>query len=386
MATETIPTAAAAPTEPPPGASEVVCVPSARFFLRVVPVTLPATREEVASQVELALEALSPFPLAQLYHGHLWREGSTQALVFAAYRRRFSPEDLAEWDNAEWVVPAVAAAATLPGEAGLSVIFSDGGARCGLHWTAEGALPSHASVEPLPAEASPEDLARASAAVLARLPAGGRLVEWPVPPTVARDGDGRDMLATAGERTWRVAAEQAGTMDVRDKADLAALQRARARDIGLWRGFLGLLLALGILAVVEAARFGLQAWQTGRRAKIEEQRPAVEATMAAQALANRINELSTKRLRPFEMIGLVQAKPPSIYFLSVATSGLYTLEIQAQTNLPGDVDVYVSALRANPAFSSIEVPEQRSRDGVTLFRLVVVFKPESLNPAEGPRP
>jgi hypothetical protein len=387
MATETVPSAAAsaAPPDPASGAA-VVLAPSGRFFVRSVPVTLPATATEVAAQVELALETLSPFPVAQLYHGHLWREGATEVLVFAAYRRRFSPEDLDGWEDAEWVVPELAVAATLPGETGLTLLLSAPGACCGLHWTVAGGLPSHAVVEPIASEATPEEVARASEVVRTRLPAAARTLEWTAPPSVVPEGDARDMRVTAGDRNWRVPAAAVAAMDVRDKADLAALQRARARDVGLWRGFLGLLVALVVLGVVELSQVALGAWQAGRRAKVEEQRPAVEAIMAAQSLANRINELSTKRLRPFEMIGLVQAKPPSIYFLSVATSGLYTLEIQAQTGLPGDVDVYVSALRANPAFSSIDVPEQRSRDGVTLFRLVVVFKPESLTPAEPPRP
>lgn len=388
MATETAPTAAAASADSPARApaEAVVLAPSGRFFVRTVPITLPATPAEVASQVELALETLSPFPVAQLYQGHLWREGAAQAVVFAAYRRRFSAEELEAWAEAAWVVPTVAVAATAPGEPGLSVLFPDGGALCGLHWSSAEALPTHVIVEPLPPEATPEEVARASEGVRARLPAAARTVEWTALPAVMPEGDGADMLVAGGDRTWKVAAAQVAAMDVRDKADLAALQRARARDVGLWRGFLGLLGALLVLGAVELVQFGLGAWQSGRRAKIEEQRPEVERIMAAQSLANRINELSTKRLRPFEMIGLVQAKPPSVYFLSVATSGLYTLEIQAQTNLPGDVDVYVSALRANPAFRSIDVPEQRSRDGVTLFRLVIEFKPESLSVAEAARP
>ena len=64
-------------TAPPP---KVVLLPDAQFFTRVVPVEGVATAAEVAAQVELALEALAPFPLAQMYHGHFWKPGAKHAL------------------------------------------------------------------------------------------------------------------------------------------------------------------------------------------------------------------------------------------------------------------------------------------------------------------
>ena len=60
----------------------------------------------VAAQVELALEALAPFPLAQMYYGHFWKTGAANALVFAAYRKRFTAEQTEAWHDAEAVMPA----------------------------------------------------------------------------------------------------------------------------------------------------------------------------------------------------------------------------------------------------------------------------------------
>src|SRR5580658_8573017 len=91
---------------PPP---RVALLPDALFFVRAVPVpgaaaggpeTPPA---EVAAQVELALEGVSPFPLTQLYYGYFWLPGSSHALAFAAYRRRFTVEQVAAWQGAELV-------------------------------------------------------------------------------------------------------------------------------------------------------------------------------------------------------------------------------------------------------------------------------------------
>src|SRR5476649_1537947 len=91
---------------PPP---RVAVLPDAVFFSRAIPVSPDATREQVASEVGLALEALSPFPLAQLYFGYYWAPGASRALVFASYRRRFTAEQTAEWTSAQHVLPAFAA-------------------------------------------------------------------------------------------------------------------------------------------------------------------------------------------------------------------------------------------------------------------------------------
>ena len=90
---------------PPP---RVALLPDSAFFTRTIPVPEGATPAEVAAAVELGLEAASPFPLAQLYHGWYWRPSSPHAFAFAAYRRRFSADEVATWADAELVLPAFA--------------------------------------------------------------------------------------------------------------------------------------------------------------------------------------------------------------------------------------------------------------------------------------
>src|SRR5688572_22604919 len=90
---------------PPP---KIALLPDGVFFTRAVPITAGATAAEAATQVELALEAASPFPLAQLYYGWVWAPGAERAFVFAAYRRRFTVEQTADWQGAEVVLPAFA--------------------------------------------------------------------------------------------------------------------------------------------------------------------------------------------------------------------------------------------------------------------------------------
>ena len=91
---------------PPP---KVALLPDGLFFTRALPVAAGATSAEAAAQVELALEALSPFPIAQLFYGYFWTPGSETAFAFAAYRRRFTSDQIAAWTGAELVLPAFAA-------------------------------------------------------------------------------------------------------------------------------------------------------------------------------------------------------------------------------------------------------------------------------------
>ena len=52
-----------------PPAPKVVLLPDGMFFTRSIVIGAASTLADVTAQVELALETLSPFPPAQLYHG-----------------------------------------------------------------------------------------------------------------------------------------------------------------------------------------------------------------------------------------------------------------------------------------------------------------------------
>src|SRR5687768_5427343 len=92
-----------------PPLPRVVLLPDGMFFTRSIAIGTASTLADVTAQVELALETLSPFPPTQLYHGFYWPAGADRAFVFAAYRRRFTNEQLAGWENAELVMPSFAA-------------------------------------------------------------------------------------------------------------------------------------------------------------------------------------------------------------------------------------------------------------------------------------
>jgi hypothetical protein len=168
------------------------------------------------------------------------------------------------------------------------------------------------------------------------------------------------------------------SLDVRDKGELAARRRAHARDVILWRTFLGCAAAIVLSALLELALVGSSFWQRQRLALEARQTPVVESIMTSQSLATRIEELSNKRLLPFEMLALVNTvRPDTIQFMRTVTTGLYKLEVEAQTNASGDIDVFRSALNKLASCQKAEVVDPRSRDGVSTFKLVMTFRPEA---------
>jgi len=95
----------------------------------------------------------------------------------------------------------------------------------------------------------------------------------------------------------------------------------------------------------------------------------------------RIDELSSKRLMPFEMLAVLNSKrPPTIQFLRTVTSGLYKLDVEAQTNASGDINTYRAALNELPECEKAEVLDLRSRNDLSTFRLSVTFKPDAFKP------
>jgi len=370
-------------TSPPP--PRVVILPDAVFFSRSFAVPREATRAEVVSQVGLALEALSPFPLAQLFHGFYRPAGADRVLAFASYRRRFTADQLESWAGAEYVLPAFAAMLGCPFPAGSTVILAAPEGLTAISW-GDGPVPLQVLHQPLAPDA--DDAARAKArAELAAAAGGAAVADVALPPAAEPRRSDSEVAFRAGEHISRIPAGLAADLDVRDKADLQALGRARRRDLLLWRVTMGAAAACFLMALGEVALMGGGLWQGARKARMAAQGPTVERIMNEKDLAERINDLSTKRLLPLEMISLVSpgaAMPkaaPAIQFLRATASTLNTIQIEAQTNNAGEIAGYRTALEQAPACERVEIRDQRTHDNVVTFTLVVTFKPGALVPA-----
>lgn len=374
---------------PPP---RVALLPDALFFTRSVPIAAGATPAEAAAQAELALESLAPFPLAQLYYGSFWVPGAENALVFAAYRRRFTAEQTAEWGEAELVLPSFAAALGAEVAPGTTVLLASADALTAVQWD-KSPVPVRVVTEPLAAELADDDRARARSRLLDSLPGTARATEVAAP--LAADPAGRDgaLVFRAGAFVSSLAGPVAAQLDVRDKGELAARRNAQRRDVLLWRVALGavaalLLLAFGELGIIGARKF----WQQTRQAKVAAQTQRVEDIKKSHALANRIEELATKRLLPFEMLALLtedNRKPGEITFTSATAgtgTGLYTIVVDAATTSMGQLSTYVATLRRLPMIQSVETRDEKTRNDGGTFRLIIVFKPDTVKRADSIAP
>ena len=366
---------------PPP---KVALLPDSVFFVRAVPVSAEAEAAPggVAAQVELAMEGVSPFPLAHLYHGYYWVPGSPHALAFAAYRRRFTAEQVASWDGAEVVMPAFAALLGAEVAPATTVILASEGGLTAIHW-GDGPVPSRVSFQPLAAEATDEEKAAAREALIRSVGGAKAVVDPAGPPEAQSRRSDREIVFRSGELVSRLPLQAAAAADVRDKEQLASIRRARRRDEVIWRIGIGCVASFVVMAVLELALVGGGLWQRSRLRIVRFQQPVVDNIMTAQDLARKIGELSTRRLLPLEMIQMVHPRRfgTTIQFLSASTSGLTTLTVSAQTSNAGEISSYRNSLEALPACEKVEIRDLRSQNGNTSFTLVVTFKPDGLHPS-----
>lgn len=282
------------------------------------------------AQAELALEGHAPFPLAQLFWGCWIAPDRSRALVYAAHRRRFAPEETVAWEQADLVVPD-----TLP----------------------------------LLAAAPDEETRR-------------RLAAQPPPagtPRARRKGDQLhfELADAAGVSIATAISVRADldALDVRDRAFQQQRRRDRRQRELAWRLLLvaGGLVAAAVVLEVAGLTFSLLA--RAQRLRATAQAVVVQKLETAQTLASRVDDLTHRRLRFFEMLATVNAaRPHSIQFTRSGSGGRNTLEIEAQTSSSDDVDAFQAALRKLAELEKADVRDLRARDGVTTFTLSVVFK------------
>jgi hypothetical protein len=371
---------------PPP---KVALLPDALFFTRSIPVTAGATAAAAGAEVELALEAISPFPLAQLYYGWFWKPGAEHAFAYAAYRRRFTSEQSAAWADAEVVIPV--SGALLGAEVGpaTTAIVTTPEGLTAVHWERPG-VPAKILARVLEPEATDDDRAKAREELIRALGGSKIVIDLPAPPTAEPTTTEGEIVFRSDDFVSRLPTAVSGALDVRDKGDLAALRNARKRDVMLWRVALGCMAALLLLGFGELALVGGKAWQKTRVMTLAARKPKVDKIISSQEVARQISDLVNKRLLPIEMITALVGqdtsprKPADIVFTkvqTVPTGGIYTLLVEAYTSNPGLISVYESDLRKLPEVENVVVTPLPSRGDRSPFRLLVTFKPDQIKPA-----
>ena len=367
---------------PPPTASRrvssVVLLPGEKFFVRRIPLT---PGQDAAVQVELALETFGPFAPAQIFHGFCPSRDGKQALLFAAYRKNFSAEEISSWAKADLVLPdfALWLAPAAPPAAGawlyenhavIQVIAWDGGELpAGLFFRKT----ENTVTEIAAGELLDEAAKRLSVPADSPRRLGGNVVieRWGKEGlSLKLDKPGQTMATLLSVGTARC-------MDVRDKTELASLAQLQQRENWLWRSFAGIAAALLLCAVVEV---GLQV--TGkildsRQQAVKDNALAVHKIEQANMLAARMEQMAGQRLKPLEMLAVLNAhRPASMIFKQVTTNSPTQMEANVEVTNAADMRDYEPVLSKTPGVEKVEVSNQRLQPtGITSFDLKVVFKP-----------
>jgi len=347
-----------------------------RFFVRRIPI---AADSPVAPQVELALETISPFPLEQMFHGHVIDRAQRHALVYSAYRRNFSAAEQADWANAESVLPDFLMHVFVPrgSQATDATLHETDTALTAIAWDRESELP----VLILHRAVSNENREQSKAELLAELTRRTQvdledhsIVSGPIN---AKLNEKQSVILSCEDHTTPpLSSTFLAHADVRDGQVLATKRRA-TRSASLWGNtFTLVIVALILCLIVELGMIVTSKLLDSRQGQLDERNPAIEKIESAQNLANRLETLAAEQLRPLEMLAAINApRPQSVDFLRVSTRGPLQLEIDAQTANANDLRTYEAALKALPFIDSVTISDSRSRSGRTTFSLEVTFKP-----------
>ncbi len=363
-----------------PSSVAVAFVPADRFFLRFVPLApdLPAL-----AQAELALEGLAPFPPAQLYWGCCVSPDRASALVYAAHRRRFTPEETAAWDRADLAVPGLLALLGTKADGPALLVHAGETLLSGAAWPAGAAWPVAVHSRDCGAAPTEENRRQFAAELAAKAKLPGAPAKFVAgTPRARREGDRLvfELVDAAGEvvTATTVAHADQDALDVRDRTFLEKRRRDRRRGEFVWRLLLAGGAAAGLALLLDLGALTFRLLDRGVQLRIAAQAPFVEKLETAHGLTSRIDELTHRRLRFFEMLATINnPRPKSISFTRTGTNGRNALEIEASTGSADDVGTYETALRALPALERVEIKDLRAREGVTTFALSVAFKAET---------
>ncbi|MEY3392813.1 MAG: hypothetical protein RLZZ322_1662 [Verrucomicrobiota bacterium] len=364
-----------------PKPQEAAMLPGNRFFVR----RLAVEGEDLAGQVNLALEAVSPFPLEQMLVGFVTSADGRQVLAYAAHRRRFTAEESFAWPEDCQVVPEFLALCGHKPAADGVVVHRGEERLTALAWKAGEELPAAVAVAEK-ADADEAGLAR-EAAARAGLPADVAVetVEGALSGGLV---EGALVLKREGNGTFVIPRKGLDDSDIRDSDFLAERRKKERLNLLLWNGVrvgaavLVVSLLLDIGGLVIGARSG------SLEAANEARRPLVEDIEESKKITDRILELGVKRLLPFEMLVLVNEKrPATVEFTHVACElkkakdSVLTkpvMTVDAKTPNAGDISEFLRAVQTLPEVEAVTNSEPRVRDTSTTFRLEITFKQPAL--------
>ena len=356
---------------------EAAMLPGNRFFVR----RLSVEGDDIPGQVNLALEAISPFPLEQMLVGFVTSADGKQVLAYAAHRRRFTAEESFAWPEDCQVVPEfLALCGHRPATDGIVVHRSDERLTA-LAWKAGDELPAAIVVAEL-ADTDEAAIAR-EAATRADL-AAETPVENVTGVLAGAIVEGDLILKGEFEGTFTIPQKGLDDSDIRDSDFLAERRKKERLNLILWNAA-----RLGAAVLVVSLLLDITGGVVGmRRASLEvaneARRPQVEDIEASQAITSRILELGVKRLLPMEMLALVNEKrPATVEFTNIqceikkakdSTIAKPMMTVDAKTPNAGDISDFLKAVQSMPEVEAATNSEPRVRETSTTFRIEITFK------------
>lgn len=354
-------------------------LPGNRFFVRRLALDGP----DVQAQVNLALEALSPFPLEQMLVGHLVAADGRTALIYAAHRRRFTPEESLAWPEDCQVVPEFLALCSHRPAAGGVVVHRGEERLTALAWVAGETLPAAIAVGEL-ADVTEAEIA-AEAAQRGGLDAGYAVETL----TGALRSERREhalVLLAEGATPHELSKKHLDVADIRDTDFLEARRKKERTNLILWRLTQGAVATLVVALLLDLVGFGVRLRTDDLEAKNVENAAKVADIDAAQAITSRINELGVKRPLPLEMLALInEHRPATLEFQSVTCKSNVLIEIGGRTSNAADIGVFERELAALPTVASAVSRDIRTRETSATFTLAVTFKLDALRKAVAPK-
>ncbi len=356
-----------------------------RFFVRQVSLPPGLKGQELDGFIELSLEEMSPFPMERLFYGFYVNEESGLAIVYAAYKRCFTAEEMQQWEKVEFVLPdffpvlglayEVDTIAMVVGESSLSALsFQTGQVLPQTIVSRE--LSGSSDIEVVKQQLI--DLVgglNGRPVVLFALDEEGNPSEekgvYRLPFTKSKEANADTVeIEQAEDILWKG--------DLRDASFVSSKRRQKRLNQGVWKIALGLMLLLGLFALGEILMLGGKAFLSHLDKTTMGREAEVTQIEDKKSVVQELENFERSNLIPFDMISAINpVLPRSIHFTRLKTAGRNSLEIECKTTDPADVTTYKNDLEGLLRIESAEVLNLQSAGGQGSFLLVVNFKSDA---------
>lgn len=364
---------------------EVEYVRGDRFFVRQVSLPPGLKGPELHGFIELSLEKMSPFPMEHLFYGFYICEESESVLIYAAYKRCFTAEEIQQWERVEFVLPDFFPILGFTYESDTIVMVEGKSALSAVSFEAGQVLPQMI----VSRELSESSEIKATKQQLIGLVGG--LNDRPVISFVRDEesdpseekGVYRFPFSKQLENDVASAEiEQAEDIlwkgDLRDGSFIASKRRQKKLDQGFWKIALGLVVLLGLFFLSEILMLGGKAFISHLDKTTIGREAEVAQIEDKKSVVQELENFERSNLIPFDMIAAIHpVLPRSIHFTRLETDGRNSLEIECKTTNSADVTIYKNGLENLLKVESAEVRNLQSAGGQSSFILVVNFKADA---------